>query len=34
MNIFLGSNMHWGQESFKELQIHGLGKSALQALPI
>ncbi len=40
-NIFLGPNMHWGQEAgvkyaepFKELRIHGLGKRALQALPI
>jgi len=39
-NIFLGSNMHWGQESgvryaepFKELKIHGLGRRALDALP-
>lgn len=40
-NIFLGPNMYWGQESgvryaepFKELRVHGLGKRALQALPI
>lgn len=40
-NIFLGQNTHWGQESgvkyaepYKELRIHGLGKRALQALPI
>jgi LmbE family N-acetylglucosaminyl deacetylase len=40
-NIFLGPNMYWGQESgvryaepFKEIRIHGLGKRALQALPV
>lgn len=40
-DIFLGPNMHWGQESgvryaepFKELKIHGLGKRALDAFPI
>ena len=40
VNIFLGSNSHWGQQSgvkyaepFKELGVHGLGKKALKVLP-